>query len=164
MQRLWTPWRMEYIVSDKQSGCIFCSALAQQNDRETYIVYRAQHSFAMLNKYPYNNGHLMIVPYQHSADLNALGSETQLELMQLIARATQWLTTSSKPDGFNIGMNLGKAGGAGVTEHLHFHVVPRWVGDTNYMSIVGGTRVIAEWLDDTWQRLRQVIEAEERSR
>src|SRR5919199_3240717 len=164
MQRLWTPWRMEYIVSDKQGGCIFCAALAQQNDRETYIVYRGQHSFAMLNKYPYNNGHLMIVPNQHSADLNALGSETQLELMQLIARATQWLTTSSKPDGFNVGMNLGKAGGAGVTEHLHFHVVPRWVGDTNYMTITGETRVIAEWLDDTWVRLRKVIEQAEQPR
>lgn len=163
MQRLWTPWRMEYIASDKQGGCIFCSALAQNNDRETYIVYRGQRAFVMLNKYPYNNGHLMIVPNAHSADLAALDAETQTELMQLIARAIEWLKAASRPDGFNVGMNLGKAGGAGVADHLHFHVVPRWVGDTNYMTISGETRVIAEWLDDTWLRLRKVIEQAEPS-
>jgi ATP adenylyltransferase len=163
MERLWTPWRLEYILSDKQPGCIFCAALAQRDDRETFIVYRGARAFVMLNKYPYNNGHLMVVPYQHSADLNALGVETQAELMHLIARALEWLRAASRPEGFNIGMNLGKAGGAGVVEHLHFHIVPRWAGDTNFMTITGETRVIVELLDDTWTRLRGVIEREERA-
>jgi len=163
MQRLWTPWRMEYILSEKQPGCIFCAALAQHNDRETYIVYRGARAFAMLNTYPYNNGHLMVVPYEHSADLNALDAETQADLMRLIGRTIEWLRAASKPEGFNVGMNLGKAGGAGVVDHLHFHVVPRWLGDTNYMTIVGETRVIIEMLDDSWMRLRAVIEREERA-
>ncbi len=158
MQRLWTPWRMEYLVSDKKTDCIFCAALKQANDRETFIVYRGEHTFVMLNKYPYNNGHLMVVPYQHSADLSSLGAETQAELMRTIGHSIQWLQAASKPEGFNVGMNLGKVAGAGVADHLHFHVVPRWVGDTNFMTISAETRVIAEWLDDTWTRLRRVIE------
>lgn len=163
MQRLWTPWRMEYILSDKSSGCIFCAALAQNDDRETYILHRGTRAFVMLNKYPYNNGHLMVVPYEHSADLDALGPETQADLMRLIGRSLRWLKAASGPEGFNVGMNLGKAAGAGVVEHLHFHVVPRWAGDTNYMTITGQTRVIVEMLDESWSRLRAVIEREERA-
>jgi ATP adenylyltransferase len=149
---------MEYIVGEKKNGCIFCAALAQDNDRETYIVYRGQRIFVMLNKYPYNNGHLMVVPYEHTADLSALSAETQTELMALIAHSIDWLKAASNPNGFNVGLNLGKAGGAGVDDHLHFHIVPRWMGDTNFMTLTGETRVIAEWLDDTWTRLRKVIE------
>jgi ATP adenylyltransferase len=155
---LWTPWRLQYLVGDKQTGCIFCAALAQQHDRETLILHRGQHSFVMLNKYPYNNGHLMVVPYEHTADLSALSAETQGELMALSAQSIQWLKAASRPEGFNVGLNLGKAGGAGVIEHLHFHVVPRWTGDTNFMTITSDTRVIPEWLDETWSRLRVVIE------
>ena len=158
MERLWTPWRMQYIAGDKSEGCIFCAAVALQNDRETLILHRGQHAFVMLNKYPYNNGHLLVVPYAHSADLSALSAEAQGELMALLAQGIGWLKRASQPDGFNAGLNLGKAGGAGVTEHLHFHVVPRWAGDTNFMTITGEARVLPEWLDDTWSRLRAEID------
>ncbi|MBI1800170.1 MAG: HIT domain-containing protein [Chloroflexi bacterium] len=157
MQRLWTPWRMQYIAGEKNHECIFCSALSQQNDRETFIVSRGEHCFVILNKYPYNNGHLMVVPYAHTADLSSLGGAAQAEMMQAIARAIQWLTALSHPEGFNVGLNLGRAAGAGVTDHLHFHIVPRWVGDTNFMTITGETRVIAQWLDDTWSALQRLI-------
>ena len=157
MNRLWTPWRMQYIANDKSDGCIFCSALAQNNDRETLILYRGRHAFIMLNKYPYNNGHLLVVPYTHTGDLSALDADTLGELMTLVARAIEWLKLASGPEGFNAGLNLGKAGGAGVTAHLHFHIVPRWSGDTNFLTVTGETRVLPEWLDDTWSRLRAVI-------
>ncbi|MEP7198252.1 MAG: HIT domain-containing protein [Chloroflexota bacterium] len=159
MERLWTPWRLQYIAAEKPTGCIFCSALAQHDDRETFIVHRGQHGFVMLNKFPYNNGHLMVVPYMHTADLSALDAATQCELMATMANTMQWLRKASNPEGFNVGLNLGKAGGAGVADHLHFHVIPRWVGDTNFMTLTGETRVIAEWLDDTWTRLRAMIES-----
>src|SRR5258708_18940112 len=113
MERLWTPWRMQYIANDKPSGCIFCAALAQQNDRETLILFRGQYVFVMLNKYPYNNGHLLVVPKAHTADLSALDVAAQGELMALLARSVDWLKSASHPEGFNIGLNLGKAGGAG---------------------------------------------------
>ena len=158
MERLWTPWRMQYIAADKSEGCIFCAAVAQQNDRETLILHRGQHAFVMLNKYPYNNGHLLVVPYAHISDLSALNAEAQSELMSLLAQGVEWLKRASHPEGFNAGLNLGKAGGAGVTEHLHFHVVPRWAGDTNFMTITGEARVLPEWLDETWSRLRAVID------
>ncbi len=163
MQQLWTPWRMEYISSDKPSGCIFCSARARSDDHEALIVQRGARAFVILNKYPYNNGHLMVVPNAHSANLSELNTETQTELMQLIARAIEWLKIASQPQGFNVGMNLGKAGGAGVEDHLHFHVVPRWSGDTNYLSVLGETRTIPQMMDDTWTRLRQVIKQEQSS-
>jgi ATP adenylyltransferase len=150
---------MQYIAGDKATECIFCSALAQNNDRETFIVKRGRNCFAMLNKFPYNNGHLMVVPYTHTADLGMLDAATQADLMAMITDAVSWLRAASRPEGFNIGLNLGHAAGAGVTDHLHFHIVPRWVGDTNFMTITGETRVIAEWLDDTWRRLNAVIEA-----
>ncbi len=160
MERLWTPWRMEYILGDKEHGdCIFCAALARTDDRETLIVYRGQACFVILNKYPYNNGHLLVLPNTHTADLGALAPAVQAELMQLVARGIEWLRTASRPDGFNVGLNLGKAGGAGMAEHLHFHVVPRWTGDTNFMTVSGETRVLPEWLDETWSRLRRVIES-----
>ena len=157
MERLWTPWRMQYIAADKSEGCIFCAALAQQNDRETLILYRGRYAFVMLNKYPYSNGHLLVVPYAHTADLSTLDADAHGELMALLARAIEWLKTASRPEGFNAGLNLGKAGGAGVAAHLHFHIVPRWSGDTNFMTVTGETRVVPEWLDDTWSRLRAVI-------
>jgi ATP adenylyltransferase len=159
---LWTPWRLQYVAGAKHTGCIFCAAVAQQNDRETFIVHRGQRSFVMLNKYPYNNGHLMVVPYEHTAELAALNVETHSELMALIAQSIQWLKLSARPDGFNVGLNLGKSAGAGIIEHLHFHVVPRWTGDTNFMTITSETRVIPEWLDETWARLRAVINHEQR--
>jgi ATP adenylyltransferase len=157
MERLWTPWRMQYIAGEKPTNCIFCSALARSDDRETYIVQRRAHCFVMLNKYPYNNGHLLVVPYQHTAELGALAPEALSELMAVIAEAINWLHAASRPEGFNVGLNLGQAAGAGVRDHLHFHVVPRWIGDTSFMTVTGETRVIAEWLDETWTRLRAVI-------
>lgn len=158
MDRLWTPWRMQYIANDKGDGCIFCAALAQQDDRESLLLHRGRHAFVMLNKYPYNNGHLLVVPYSHTGDLSALDSDAHAELMGLIAQGIEWLKAASRPEGFNAGLNLGKAGGAGVTDHLHFHVIPRWSGDTNFMTLTGETRVLPESLDDTWSRLRAVID------
>ena len=150
---------MQYIASDKhQNGCIFCSALTQNDDRETLIVHRGETSFVMLNKYPYNNGHVMVVPNAHCANLNELAQGTHTELMWLISQSIEWLKAASRPEGFNVGLNLGRAGGAGVADHLHFHVVPRWTGDTSFMTVSGETRVLPEWLDDTWARLRAVIE------
>jgi ATP adenylyltransferase len=157
MERMWTPWRMQYINEEKTDDCIFCSALAHNNDRETLIVYRGQSVFVMLNKYPYNNGHLLVVPNAHTADLSSLDAATHGEMMSTIARSIEWLKAASRPEGFNAGLNLGKAGGAGMAAHLHFHIVPRWSGDTNFMTVTGETRVLPEWLDDTWTRLQAVI-------
>lgn len=151
---------MEYILGDKERDkCIFCSALAKTDDRETLIIYRGHSCFVMLNKFPYNNGHLLVVPNTHTADLSLLAPAVQGELMALISRGVEWLRAASRPDGFNVGLNLGRAGGAGMAEHLHFHIVPRWAGDTNFMTISGETRVLPEWLDETWSRLRRVIES-----
>ncbi|MBI5877590.1 MAG: HIT domain-containing protein [Chloroflexi bacterium] len=159
MERLWTPWRMQYIAGDKAAGgCVFCAALAHTDDREALVIYRGESALVMLNKYPYNNGHLLVVPHLHTADLSALAPATRAELMQLIARSIEWLKAASHPDGFNVGLNLGKSAGAGMADHLHFHIVPRWTGDTSFMTISGETRVLPEWLDETWNRLRRVIE------
>ena len=159
LERLWTPWRMQYIAGEKYpAGCFFCAALNHTNDRESYVLYRGANCFVMLNKYPYNNGHLLVVPNRHCANLGDLSTETQAELMALIARGVDWLSAASHPEGFNVGLNLGKAGGAGVADHLHFHIVPRWAGDTNFMTVAGQTRVLPEWLDETWARLRAIIE------
>jgi len=157
MQRLWTPWRMEYILSEKQPGCIFCAALAQHNDRETYIVYRSARAFAMLNTYPYNNGHLMIVPFEHLAALADAPSSSLEEMMRLAVRCEAALRSVYHPSGINLGMNLGRSAGAGIEGHFHLHVVPRWDGDTNFMTVVHGTRVIPEALGVTYRRLRPLL-------
>lgn len=156
MDYLWSPWRMEYILSPKSGdGCIFCEGLKQADGPENLIAYRGSHAFVMLNRFPYTSGHLMIVPYAHQPSLEQLETAARLDLMDLSARAIEVLGTLYKPQGYNLGMNIGSAAGAGVTGHVHLHVVPRWVGDTNFMSSVSGTRVLPELLEETYQRVKE---------
>ncbi len=153
MEYLWAPWRIEYILRDKEEECIFCEKPRRNRDRDNLILYRGEHNLVMLNKYPYNPGHLMVAPYRHVAQLELLSDEELLEKMQLVRRCAEMLREEMKPDGFNIGMNLGKVGGAGIEEHLHIHIVPRWNGDTNFMPVIADTKSVPEALDDTYAKL-----------
>ncbi len=146
---------MKFITAKKNSGCIFCDKPKENRDRENYILYRGKTCFIILNAFPYNNGHLMIVPYQHTADLSALSPETLAEMMLLVQHSVATISSFMHPDGYNIGMNLGKCAGAGIADHLHMHVVPRWDGDTNFMPVLGETRLIPEMLEHTYDRLIQ---------
>ncbi|MFZ0432704.1 MAG: HIT domain-containing protein [Candidatus Acidiferrales bacterium] len=158
MDYLWTPWRYRYIAdASKDEGCVFCAALAADDDSKTLIVHRASKNFVILNLYPYTTGHVMIVPYVHVADLSASDPETLAEMMRLAQRVQSALESTYHPQGYNLGMNLGRAAGAGVTGHLHLHVLPRWSGDANFMSVVGETRVEPEELPTTYERLRQAL-------
>lgn len=156
MKQIWSPWRMKYMQNNEAGPeCIFCEALKQEDGPENLVVMRSERVFIILNRYPYTTGHLMVVPQVHRPTLNDLDAETSLELMQCLAQAEAALGKAYKPDGFNIGANIGAAAGAGVVGHLHFHVVPRWVGDTNFMSTLGETRVLPESLEDTYQRVKK---------
>jgi ATP adenylyltransferase len=165
MERLWTPWRMSYIESATGSGtagvgdgaCFLCekSRAPQAQDQENLIVYRAERGFIVLNLYPYNSGHVMVAPYEHIGDLAALPAAVGHALFDLTRQAVAALQREYRPDGFNVGMNLGRTAGAGLPDHLHIHVVPRWNGDTNFMPVIGGTKVLPEALDRTWERLRR---------
>ncbi|MGI6209782.1 MAG: HIT family protein [Anaerolineae bacterium] len=148
---------MEYLSGEKPSGCIFCDALQQERDEEWLVVYRAEQAFTMLNRYPYNNGHAMVVPNRHVASTELLTEDELLALMRLVNLTVAALRNLASPDGFNIGVNLGKSAGAGIEAHVHVHVVPRWQGDTNFMPILADTRVIPESLPDTRRRLREAI-------
>jgi len=162
VDRLWAPWRMEYIrgmqVEDKEGSCIFCKMLAEDRDRENFIVYRGSRAFVVLNLYPYNSGHLMIVPVRHVGQLGDLHADELLELGQLLQIATRALERTMQPHGFNIGMNLGRIAGAGIQDHVHYHLVPRWSGDTNFMPVTGETKVVSESLRDGWERLHKEFE------
>lgn len=150
---VWAPWRMAYIMGEKAGGCIFCDKLLQQRDAENLVLWRGDTTFVMLNRYPYNNGHLMIIPQAHVASLTQLTPRQRGELFELTAISEGILQRAFRPHGFNIGLNLGAAAGAGIAEHLHMHVVPRWAGDTNYMTVIGEIRVIPQHLDETYQLL-----------
>ena len=155
MEHLWSPWRMVYIEnSHKNDGCIFCEEPARQDCSENLIVFRGRYAYVILNRYPYTSGHLMIVPFVHLPSLELLDPETRAEMMELSARAIRVLQAVYHPQGFNLGVNIGAAAGAGITEHVHMHVVPRWSGDTNFMSTLGQTRVLPESLGDTCRRVR----------
>jgi ATP adenylyltransferase len=152
---------MEYIQGPRDpasDGCIFCDKPKQGDDRAAWILARAERAFAMLNAYPYNPGHLMVAPFRHTAELEKLHEDELRDVDSLLQRSVRALKESSEPDGFNIGMNLGRVAGAGVADHLHWHVVPRWSGDTNFMSAVGETRVLPELLDDTWAKLKPLFD------
>jgi len=153
MERLWTPWRNEYVVSDKTEGCFLCSKPDQQSDEANFILFRSSLVYALLNTFPYNTAHLMVSPYSHTADLAGLDFEISSEMWSLVQRCTSILQDEYHPDGFNIGLNLGQAGGAGVVDHLHVHIVPRWLGDTNFMPVVGEAKVLPETLEQTYHRL-----------
>jgi ATP adenylyltransferase len=156
MQRLFSPWRKPYIQRDKakQAGCVFCLALEQADGPDNLIVQRGPRTFVILNRYPYTSGHLMALPFAHVARLDQLDAATRAELIELQTRAVAVLEAVYAPQGFNLGANLGAAAGAGIEEHLHFHIVPRWAGDTNFTATVGQTRVLPETLEETWQRVR----------
>jgi ATP adenylyltransferase len=153
MNRLWAPWRIEYILDEKPAGCIFCVPPGGGEDRARLILHRSAASFVMLNRYPYTNGHLMIAPYRHTADMNELTADEMLDLFTTLALCRNVLEKVAAPHGYNIGINLGKAAGAGVDEHIHIHIVPRWNGDTNYMSVIGDIRVMPENLVSTYEKL-----------
>ena len=160
MDYIWTPWRyqyMEQVTDGKQPECIFCDALAKNDDAATLIVHRGTKAFVILNRFPYTSGHVMIVPYAHVAELNLCDAAALNEMMQYAQRVEAALRTNYKPDGMNLGMNLGRAAGAGVAGHLHLHVLPRWMGDTNFMTVTGETRVHPEDLRTTYERLQKAL-------
>lgn len=158
MENLWAPWRIEYILSKKSPGCIFCDKPRENNDQENLILYRGKHHFIIMNAYPYNNGHMMIVPYRHTSTLADWSSEEQKEFMELADLAVNLLKIAMKPDGFNLGINMGQVAGAGIADHIHLHVVPRWNGDTNFMPVLSDTRVISEHLKATYEKLKKTLE------
>jgi ATP adenylyltransferase len=155
MERLWAPWRLEYIknTQDDDQECIFCQKPKQTDDKENLIVYRSDQSFVIMNKFPYNNGHLLVVPYIHESDLTKFKDDVLLDIQHLLQLSFQALNETMNPHGFNIGVNLGRSAGAGIVDHIHYHIVPRWNGDTNYMPVLAGTKVISEALEDSWQKL-----------
>jgi ATP adenylyltransferase len=155
MEHLFTPWRYAYITNaDKIDGCLFCTKLAHGDDRQALIVHRAEHCFIMLNAFPYTNGHVMVVPYTHVDELQRLDSAAAQEMILLTRRMEGVLRRLYRPDGVNVGMNIGKAAGAGVAGHIHMHVLPRWVADANFMSVIGETRLLPESLETTYDRIR----------
>lgn len=160
MDYLWTPWRYRYIASGtKDDKCIFCAAAEGHDDVQSLIVLRAPKNFVILNRYPYTSGHVMVVPYVHRATLADSEPETLAEMMTLAQRVERALEDLYHPNGYNVGINIGRAAGAGIPEHLHLHVLPRWIGDTNFMTTVGETRVQPEELVTTYQRLRGALSA-----
>ena len=164
MDYIWTPWRYQYITTSGEScECVFCSAgRSPEADRANFVVHRGTHNFIILNRYPYTSGHVMVVPYAHVADLEELPDETFAELAELSRTAVRHLRDVYRPEGVNLGMNLGKSAGAGIAGHLHMHVLPRWTGDTNFMTVVGETRVLPEDLEKTWERLTAAFGREKR--
>ena len=156
---MWAPWRLEYIKGPKDDECIFCTGPTAGDDRARYIVRRGEHCFAILNAFPYNNGHLMISPYDHVPSIEQLDPPALLELMTMTQAALGALRRAYAPEGFNLGINQGKIAGAGVEHHVHMHVVPRWGADTNFMPVIGDTRVLPQSLDDSYRDLTEAYEA-----
>ncbi|HYB54442.1 MAG TPA: HIT domain-containing protein [Thermoanaerobaculia bacterium] len=154
---LFAPWRYDYLVSDKTNSCIFCAAAAAATDPESLVVYRGRSVFVLLNRYPYTNGHVMVAPYGHEAWMSQSSPETLIELITTIARAERILVDAYRTDGLNVGVNFGSAAGAGVTDHYHVHVVPRWKGDTNFMTVTGDVRIVPEGLLETRRRLEPLF-------
>ena len=155
MDYLWTPWRYQYIASLKNpSRCVFCLESSGEYDERDFVVFRGKSSFVILNIFPYTTGHLLVAPYAHTSDFQKSSREESSELLELVKRCQFALQQTYQPDGFNVGMNLGRCAGAGVEHHLHMHVVPRWIGDSNFMTIAGETRVLPESLETTFRKLR----------
>lgn len=155
MKHIWSPWRMKYIRNQNEpEGCIFCDGVKIEDGIENLIVARSEHSFVILNRYPYTSGHVMVVPYAHVATLDKLDKDTLADMMELIQQSIAVINEVYAPEGYNIGANLGDIAGAGITDHIHFHVVPRWGGDTNFMTATADVRVIPEDLGETLQRLK----------
>jgi ATP adenylyltransferase len=162
MERLWTPWRFAYVTGEAPKSCVLCDKWSSDQDRDNLVLLRGDHAFILMNLFPYNPGHLMIAPVAHCATLPALDPATRAEIVELASLATDVLSQVMKPNGFNLGMNLGRSAGAGIADHLHLHVVPRWEGDTNFMPLLANTRVLPETLSQTYDKLRPVFEAARR--
>jgi ATP adenylyltransferase len=154
MELIWAPWRIEYIQMEKPEGCILCNQPKQNKDALYYILYRGEKNFVMLNAYPYNPGHLMIAPYRHTASLEELTDEELKEHFEIARRSTKILRQVFNPGGFNLGINLGKIAGAGIDDHFHTHIVPRWQGDTNFTPVIADVKVLPEALSETYQKLK----------
>lgn len=158
MDYLWTPWRYRYIAdASREDRCIFCDSVAANDDEKRLVIFRGAKNFIILNRFPYTSGHVMVVPYAHVADLSAADTGMLSEMMQLAQRVKCALEKAYHPEGYNLGMNLGRAAGAGVTGHLHLHVLPRWAGDSNFMTVVGETRVEPEDLSTTYEKIRKAL-------
>ncbi len=162
MQKLFSPWRSKYIETFSQpkndkGECVLCKAYQDNNDDEKFVVMRGKLVYVVMNIFPYNSGHVMIVPYRHTSDLLSLSDEESLEMMTLIKKMMKALQTVSKPDGFNVGANIGRTAGAGIDQHIHFHIVPRWNGDTNFMPILADTKLVSEDMKDTLMKLRKAL-------
>ncbi len=158
VKHLWSPWRIRYILGEKQKGCVFCDAFAADplSDRENLVLYRGKYCGVIMNLYPYNNGHLMIIPYAHQPTFEGLSADALVEVMELVNRCVATLRAAMNAEGFNIGANLGRIAGAGIGDHVHMHVVPRWAGDTNFITTLGEVRCIPESLQDSYDRLKSV--------
>lgn len=158
MQLLWAPWRMQYIGGEPNPGCIFCNKPKEDRDAENFILARGKFCFMMLNAFPYNNGHLLIAPYRHTGLLEDLNPDELLDIMQMTQTGIKMLREAFSPDAFNAGMNLGQVAGAGIADHLHMHIVPRWAGDTNFMPVLGDTKVLPEALESTYKKLKAALD------
>ncbi len=154
MDKLWAPWRISYVSNTKIKGCIFCKALKERNDRKNRVIFRSKYSFAMLNTYPYNNGHVMVVCNRHVASIEQLSEQEFLDINKVVLKMLSSLRHVLKPAGFNIGINLGKVSGAGIDKHIHIHIVPRWLGDTNFMPVISKTKIISQSLDELYRKLK----------
>jgi ATP adenylyltransferase len=157
MKHLWSPWRLEYLTAAKPDGCIFCHAAQRDEDRENLVLLRGERAFLILNRYPYNNGHFMVVPYAHLPSLEDLDASTLTDMMLLLNRGLAALRATMAPEGFNIGANLGAVAGAGIEEHVHIHAVPRWGGDTNFMPVVGDMRIVPQTWLQTYDLLKRAL-------
>lgn len=159
MSNIWAPWRIEYILGPKGGNCFLCEIFSEADDAKNRILRRGPTCAVVMNRYPYTGGHLMICPYRHTADLSELSGEERNEMMELTVKSLRILREIMKPHGFNVGYNLGEAAGAGLKEHLHQHIVPRWNGDTNIMPVLGGVTVIPEAMDELYARLKPLFDA-----
>ena len=158
MDYLWSPWRYRYVTQEiPDQGCIFCLKMQQDHDEENLILYRGVNNYVLLNLFPYTSGHLMIAPYSHIGQLSHLDDATWMEMMALTRKAEQALQKAYRPEGINLGMNLGKSAGAGIADHLHMHVLPRWHADSNFLTVIGETRVLPELLPDTYRKLKPLF-------
>lgn len=167
MDRIWAPWRKRYILGHERTpGCFFCRDRRSplKKDKKNLLLHRSRHTLLLLNRFPYTNGHLMLAPNRHVASLEHLGNEERLDLLRLLDKALELLRQALRPQGFNVGLNLGLAGGAGIPGHVHLHVVPRWLGDTNFMPVLTGTKVISDSLEATYDELHRLLRGTARRR
>ncbi len=151
---LWAPWRIEYIEGEKEDACIFCRGFKERDDKKNLILYRSELCFVIMNRFPYNSGHLMVAPNEHIGSIEELPDEVLLDMMNTVKKSVRALKDAINPDGFNIGINQGKSAGAGIVDHVHIHIVPRWTGDTNFMPVLSNTRVVPEYLERTYDKLK----------